>query len=100
MAASDWPVWWVLVPPAMMLAFMAVCMMSMRCMMRGRPEGDRAGDSRANDPTRTVSNVPARFPEGQAPLEQLGSAEDKAEFDKFMAGHKPPPRGGPRAAGA
>jgi hypothetical protein len=89
MAPSDWPVWWVLIPPAMMLALMAVCMMSMRCMTRWRRD-DRAGNSRATDPARTGLNVPARFPEGQAALEQLGTAEDKAEFDRFVAAHKRP----------
>jgi hypothetical protein len=34
--------------------------------------------------------VPARFPDGPAAFENLGTAKDKVEFDKFMAERKRP----------
>jgi hypothetical protein len=91
MGASDWQTWWVLLAPALMLVFMAVCMTSMRCMMRGphrRPGGPRTEGAGDDDLVRTGPHVPARFPDGQATFENLGTANDKVEFDKFMAERK------------
>jgi hypothetical protein len=98
MGATDWPTWWVLVAPAMMFAFMAVCMASMRRMMRGPYMGhdeDRADRSGAADSAPTGPHVPARFPDRQAAFEGLGTAQEKAEFDKFLTEQRarpdPPP---------
>ncbi len=93
MGATEWPTWWVLLAPAMMLAFMAVCMASMRCIMRGspeRPDAHRDEGGSGADLARMGSHVPARFPNGQAAFEDLGTAKDKVEFDKFMADRKRP----------
>lgn len=94
MGASDWPMWWVFLAPAMMLAFMvAVCMTTTRCMMRGareRPDAQRAEGASGADPARMGPPVPARFPDGPAAFENLGTAEDKAEFAKFMTERKRP----------
>jgi len=93
MGASDWPTWWVFLAPAMMLVFMAVCMASMRCMMRGTPprrDVSRDEGSGGSGRARPGPHVPARFPDGHAAFEDLGTAEDKAAFDKFMAERKRP----------
>jgi hypothetical protein len=98
MGASDWPTWWVVLAPAMMLAVMAVCMMSTRCMMGGtreRPDAHSAGGASGADPARMGSYVPARFPDGQAGFENLATAKDKVEFDKFVVERK---RSAPPAA--
>jgi hypothetical protein len=79
----------------MMLAFMAVCMASTRCLMRGpyrRPDAIVGEGSGAADPVSTGPHVlPARFPDGQAAFEDLGTARDKAEFDKFLAKQRTEP---------
>jgi hypothetical protein len=88
MRSSDWPTWWVVLAPVMMLAFMAVCMTSMRCMTRGPWRGDDAsGGARSGAPDLASAgpHVPARFPDGKAAFQDIGTAEDKAEFDRFMA---------------
>jgi hypothetical protein len=93
MGATDWPTWWVFLAPALMLGLMAVCMTSMRCMMRGsrhRPDAHRGEGAGGDELARTGPHVPARFPDGQATFENLGTAKDKAEFDKFMAERKRP----------
>ncbi len=93
MGASDWPTWWVLLAPAMMLVFMAVCMVSMRCMTRGtllRRDASRDDGPGATDRAASGTHVPARFPDGPFPLKEPGAAKDKAAFDKFMAEHRRP----------
>jgi hypothetical protein len=88
MGSSDWPTWWVVLAPVMMLAFMAVCMTSMRCMMRGPRRGDDASGrarSGAADLAPMGPHVPARFPDGNAAFQDIGTAKDKAEFDRFIA---------------
>jgi hypothetical protein len=98
MGSSDWPTWWVVLAPVMMLAFMAVCMTSMRCMMRGPWRGDDAsGRARsgaadlAPDHAPTGPHVPARFPDGNAAFQDIGTARDKAEFDRFMTAQRARP---------
>jgi hypothetical protein len=62
-------------------------------MMRGSPERPDAHRDEAGsgaDLARTGPHVPARFPDGQAAFENLGTAKDKVEFDKFMAERKRP----------
>jgi len=94
MASSDWPTWWAFLAPVMMLAFMAVCMGSMRCMMRGmhgRHEPDPAEPSGRPDYARPGPHVPAHFPDGPAGFQNIGTPKDKAEFDTFMAEQKARP---------
>ena len=118
MGSSDWPTWWVLLAPVMMLAFMAACMTSMRCMMRrvhGHADADSAEAARGADLARAGPHVAARFPAGQTAFEayrtetlqhldreegefhdflgRLRGAKDKAEFERFMAERRRPPPG-------
>jgi hypothetical protein len=109
MGSSDWPTLWVFLAPVMMLAFMGVCMASMRCMpgMHRRHDPNHAEGARGTDSARAGPHVPARFPAGLSAFEEyraetlqrldreqtechdfldhLRTAKDKAEFDRFMA---------------
>ncbi len=94
MGSTEWPAWWVFLAPAMMLAFMAVCMASTRCILRGpfsRRDAARSDGSGAADLVPPGPHVAARFPEGQTAFEDLGTAKDKVEFDKFLAEHRTRP---------